>query len=670
MQNGLLAHRGATITASLALVSPLFAAWSEVIAHPVTETLSMIVLAWLLACLMLALTASTSRHLRRIDYALLAIALVILGLVSFTQVSLQPQYGSDEAAIVQGAAQLVLDHRNPYTRHFAFALSQFQVPQTLRTYTANNVLSDALPYPALPLWLVIPAILLTNGTQSAIITTVVALMIATIFLFIILPSTYRSIALVYMVAVPILPGFAAAGMVGVELLVPLTIVAWRWVNIGASDHLTRADLLRAVALGFAISTQQLAWFLAPFVVLGIWRLRHSDYGWVRATSLVSQWVGVSLVTVFALNSPFIILSPLAWIKGILSPLTQHALPYGQGLVGATVYLGLGGGRLDSYTYGALALYAALCVLWFVAFRRLGPGTFILPIVALFVAPRSLTEYFVLLGPAWLVALSTCPPQAYRSVRDVPGPWKILWPLYFVPAIYFIAIALTSTSPLDIKIIGTQNDVRTGRVWAMEISATNRSSRTRDPYFSVTWNGLVVPWMTTSGPSHLAPGMNGRYRLVAPASASMPPIGAPILAEGSTSSPETLSISRPYANRPRVSCVIIPSAAHALYPSGSTQRLTVQLQSALGGRMYRSGAKIALGQSAYGAADPLGSTARIDGAPSGRTPVYGYTNREGVVQFTVSNSEEPGVPVSFQAAVVRSNGAIAQCASPYLMVWGG
>jgi hypothetical protein len=40
---------------------------------------------------------------------------------------------------------------------------------------------------------------------------------------------------------------------------------------------------------------------------------------------------------------------------VTAPISQHALPYGQGLVGLTTVLRLGGGAVDAYTYTAGAL---------------------------------------------------------------------------------------------------------------------------------------------------------------------------------------------------------------------------------------------------------------------------------------------------------------------------
>jgi len=44
----------------------------------------------------------------------------------------------------------------------------------------------------------------------------------------------------------------------------------------------------------------------------------------------------------AVNLPFILWAPGAWLSGTFSPVLQHAIPYGQGFIDAAMFFNLGG----------------------------------------------------------------------------------------------------------------------------------------------------------------------------------------------------------------------------------------------------------------------------------------------------------------------------------------
>jgi uncharacterized membrane protein len=120
-----------------------------------------------------------------------------------------------------------------------------------------------------------------------------------------------------------------------------------------------------------------------------------------------------MATFLVINLPFIAWGPAAWFSGVLAPLSQHALPYGQGLVGLSVYLRVGGGAIDAYSYAAALLYLALLAWFIMDFGRLARCCFVLPSVALFVSGRSLSVYWT----AWPRASV----RTSRSRRPARGP---------------------------------------------------------------------------------------------------------------------------------------------------------------------------------------------------------------------------------------------------------
>jgi uncharacterized membrane protein len=154
--------------------------------------------------------------------------------------------------------------------------------------------------------------------------------------------------------------------------------------------------LPAIALGVICAVQQTAWFFAPFYLVWVWR----TYGVKRAISEE----GVAVGAFFLINLPWSISAPGPWLHSLVLPVTLPLFPTGGGLVG----LGLGGtlplwpplvyAMLEIGGYlGLLALYAR----WF---ARLPFAGLLLPMVALLLAWRSPSRYFILLPFLAILAL--------------------------------------------------------------------------------------------------------------------------------------------------------------------------------------------------------------------------------------------------------------------------
>ncbi len=78
----------------------------------------------------------------------------------------------------------------------------------------------------------------------------------------------------------------------------------------------------AIMMGLACSIKQLAWFFAPFYFIAIYK----KDGW-KAAIAGGVWM---FAVFFAVNLPFIILSPVAWFQSVLVPATDSFYPIGFG----------------------------------------------------------------------------------------------------------------------------------------------------------------------------------------------------------------------------------------------------------------------------------------------------------------------------------------------------
>ncbi len=156
----------------------------------------------------------------------------------------------------------------------------------------------------------------------------------------------------------------------------LVFVAWRW---------WRRPVLSTLAFGLAMAAKQLAWFFVPLYLLYVWRRS----GWREAALRLAGMVAVFL----AINLPFILNAPGAWLAGVLAPQVDLMFPLGSGLV----RLSLAGifPLAPSVVYTGLeALAIVACAVWFWRSRTATPAlAMVLAVLPLFFAWRSLTTYF-------------------------------------------------------------------------------------------------------------------------------------------------------------------------------------------------------------------------------------------------------------------------------------
>lgn len=143
--------------------------------------------------------------------------------------------------------------------------------------------------------------------------------------------------------------------------------------------------LSALFLGLALASKQIAWFFVPFYAILIWR----QYGPREAGLRLMLAGGVAL----AINLPFIIWNPGAWLAGVLAPMADPMFPLGVGLVNLSsshllpylpnwVYLSLEAGAMAAL----LACYWRIC-------RVCPEAAMLLAVLPLFLAWRSLPSYF-------------------------------------------------------------------------------------------------------------------------------------------------------------------------------------------------------------------------------------------------------------------------------------
>lgn len=162
------------------------------------------------------------------------------------------------------------------------------------------------------------------------------------------------------------------------LTIVFVVMAWLW-----RPYRWRS----ALALGLALACKQPAWFFLLFYALLIVRTS----GWSEAARRVT----IALAVMTALNLPFLLWNPQAWLAGVMAPIADPMFPMGVGLVGLV-------GSPFMHTYLSSMLYALLeyaifyplCLRWYWSLCRSHPeAAMLLAVLPLFFAWRSLPSYF-------------------------------------------------------------------------------------------------------------------------------------------------------------------------------------------------------------------------------------------------------------------------------------
>jgi len=301
-----------------------------------------------------------------------------LALATFVLAAMALLYGKgyhvDAVTVPHVAAQQLLAGHNPYTTFdLPAALAQFGINPELVTHYEDGSVLRSLNYPTLNFLLVTPFIALgATDIRWIYLVEILALVLV----------------LLRKVRIPWRP-LVAAGVVGNTVIVRQNILAgvdptW-WALLTIAWIFVESRWLSPIAVGLAMASRQPAWFAAPFYLVGIWK-RSGRAEAVRRAAIVT-------VAAVAPNLPFVIDNPSAFFDGVGDPMLGALAPYGVGFV----RLGLDGPfpLLPRAIYGGLSAVSfviLIAVLWRF-WRKVPIGALIFPFVPLYLAWRSLQNYF-------------------------------------------------------------------------------------------------------------------------------------------------------------------------------------------------------------------------------------------------------------------------------------
>jgi hypothetical protein len=536
-------HRVLTLLADISLLIGTRAVWATAATHrPAVAAVISACYASILACGVLALVVRRERSLARVDLCVLLTG-VTLALCAWTVL----HHGSDEALLTTQAAREVAAGHPVYGQPWPWLFGH----GVALTPTVTGGYDLTYGYPPLAPLLAVPLLWLGHGGAPATAVSTGALVAGTVVLWRMLPAPWRSAATMVCLGFAMLPSYARLGYPAVVALALLVPVVVRWPRTGAGGRLGAAGLARAACLGAACAAQQLPWFLAPFLLAGIYAVRRGELGGRAAALVVLRFAGAAATVWLLINTYFVVSEPGPWLTGIALPLTQGAVLHGQGVVDISLYLTDGSGRLDWYSSASLLLLAGLLVLFVLFVRRLGPAATVLPWCAFYLATRSQDGYYLLMTPLWLAAAVTAPASAFAGAwqpraRLLSGPRRrpariALTVLLLMPALGGATVAATGTPPLRMRVVAARHATPV-TVSRLTLQVTNTDDTALAPHFTLTMGqGMDPYWRIVRGPHTLPAHTTARYELRPPEGRfAVPRPGARIRLRAFTASPQTLS----------------------------------------------------------------------------------------------------------------------------------
>ena len=648
--------------AGMTIIFWAFALYSSVDSHPWLIVLVIVLGIWGLGTIGASLvTVSVDRRLAEtLAWVTVALSILAFFVWSYLQVLATPGYGTDEAAFDQYAAQLLVHGFNPYAHSLAQSFSLFHVSPNGFTFGLNGQPITQLSYPALSFLLYAPVVAFGATAQVAIVWNVLAWAIGMALFFAMLPRRIRPLAIV-VTSFSVYIGYAVGGVTD-ALFVPLLIGAvYRWDEFPAQRGL--AAWRGPVLLGLAMAVKQTPWLVLPFLVVGVaLEARRAPRSGAGDASGERPWwwvpgryLAIALGAFLVPNLPFIFADPRAWWSGILTPILSHAVPAGQGYVGLSLFLGVGGGSLLAYSVALAVILLWLVATFALTYPSLKRVAVLIPAIVLFFSARSFGSYLVTLLPAALVAAYTV--DRVPSYSPAPAPsrrarWAWVVPTGVVVSLIALLSVLFFPPPLNVAVTSVRTTGQLATVVQLGVQVTNTSDSSVRPAFTIETGGAITAFWHARGPATLPAHRSAHYELYAPNFFAQPPVSGGFQVVAFTSSPATVSRSAAYLpTNWHVS--LIPDAVSAPVKVGQPVTLHAEVLNNLNQLVNTTGEPVYLGQIIYSQKGLVYSEAVINNGQVGQTPVSAYT-KHGVATFVVRGTVASEDPVYFEANLINSN----------------
>ena len=327
--------------------------------------------------------------------ALFGIMYVLQGFIRFP--------GTDEINIDYYAGYLVLHGINPYiatNMKGVFAFTGFPLYLTTPILTGGYVTSFG--YPALAAIIMIPAVAFNLQPASVPLLFSVGTFVLVYVSIGRRTSPGRTALIAVLAALILYYSYIAIGG-GMDSI---------WVFFATFSYITRKNtVLSGVFFGLAIALKQLPIILLPFFLL----LVYMESG--RRLKVPGKFIAAAFGAFIGPNLPFLIATPMDWLKGITSILTTPLMGVGFG-PSALSFMGYARIPPVFFTLLMILIFLFLIAVYIIHFDRLKYAFLVFPVVILIFNFRVETDYLN------------------------------VWPLLLLPAIAEIGISQSSINTVN------------------------------------------------------------------------------------------------------------------------------------------------------------------------------------------------------------------------------
>jgi len=360
--------------------------------HPEVAVLTLTIYG--VSLFIIAMSLMPSKFVLRFrDLPLLPFALAtVTSLYVVAAIAYKGAYRTDVLAYSHYAALLFAGQgTNPYVTDMAKALSMFAVQPSDLTPLMSGTYLTTFQYPALHFLVFVPFVWL--GLQDMRWVLVLFEIGVVLVLYLRGPRNLKPMLLIPLFAgSDLMINFTAASVSDALWVLPLVFTA---LYVEKPVH-------AGVFYGLACAMKQTPWVLAPFLL--IYMLRTTDNRDLHDRLLrVVKFTATSVALFVVANLPFLIASPNAWFRNVMTPLAEDLVILSQGPSLLTQVGLLPVGRMF-YTVLAVAVAVVLMVNYYVYFDHLKYALWIFPGIILWFSYRALTNYIIYWTPLILVSL--------------------------------------------------------------------------------------------------------------------------------------------------------------------------------------------------------------------------------------------------------------------------
>lgn len=299
--------------------------------------------------------------------------------------------GTDAMLFASESVSLVLSGENPYLHSMAGVVAAHQDEGMFATAQIDGTTVTSLSYPAGSFLVFLPAGV--AGLQLRTISFLGALALGVLLVYDAPPELALGAVGSLMISRNAL-ATTLGGLFDVLWILPLVVSMRFWYQ--------RRWVPAAIAFGVAASIKQTPWAISPFLAIWIW---HESPDLRVFARRAAACIVAGLGTFLAINLPWLLDAPVAWLQGVLTPVSPSAPLVHQG-GGLAILTSLG---LYPLTTGWHALAVAILTCWllltyFLYFNALRWAAWVFPVAIYFVHYRSLMSYFVAFVPIAFYAL--------------------------------------------------------------------------------------------------------------------------------------------------------------------------------------------------------------------------------------------------------------------------